>query len=277
MTEVPAPLTPGAAMTLAAIAATRATPRPSGETLAAQEQRITAGVTQHLADTGLATQGAWRPTRAVTSPTTPWRSTAPSRTSWPRSPPSNANSTYLDILDAPQIPTGPVVATLSTPVGEEGNPITVTGRGFTTDSVVDFGTSPCTQFTVQSDTLISARVPAGFGVVAVRVTNTLGTSPAVASGQFAYGAPVTVTEISPASGARQQQVTITGTGFTNVPTPTVYFGKIPATNVQCTSPTVLTAEAPASGATHSAVRDVRVLVNGYLSPAGPADEFTYTG
>jgi hypothetical protein len=24
-----------------------------------------------------------------------------------------------------------------------------------------------------------------------------------------------------------------------------------------------------------AVRDVRVLVNGYLSPAGPADEFTY--
>nr|WSX78937.1 IPT/TIG domain-containing protein [Streptomyces sp. NBC_00899] len=190
----------------------------------------------------------------------------------------HANSSYLDILNAPQMNAGPVVTMLSTSEGLEGNPVIVAGRGFTTDSVVDFGTSPGTQFTVESDTRISGRVPAGLGVVAVRVTNTLGTSPAVASAQFAYGgpAPVIVTEISPTTGAWKQQVTITGTGFTKTPAPTVYFGKKLATSVQYTSSTVLTAEAPASGAGRGAIRDVRVLVNGYLSPAGPAAEFTYT-
>lgn len=99
--------------------------------------------------------------------------------------------------------------------------------------------------------------------------------PAVPLGQFAYGgpAPVTVTSISPTSGGVNQQVKITGVGFTG--TPTVYFGRNVATNVQYDSPTLITARAPASGALHSAVRDVRVLVNGYLSPASPADEFPY--
>ena len=46
-------------MTLAALAATGATPRPSGETPAAQQARIASGIAAQLANTGLATQGNW--------------------------------------------------------------------------------------------------------------------------------------------------------------------------------------------------------------------------
>jgi hypothetical protein len=47
-------------MTLAALAATGATERPSGESLADQERRILAGINQQLANTSLATAGEWR-------------------------------------------------------------------------------------------------------------------------------------------------------------------------------------------------------------------------
>ncbi|MEV0195649.1 hypothetical protein [Nonomuraea sp. NPDC050691] len=50
---------PQVAMTLAAIAATAATPRPSGETLAEQSDRIFLGINQQLADSSLATGGTW--------------------------------------------------------------------------------------------------------------------------------------------------------------------------------------------------------------------------
>ncbi|MFC5640133.1 IPT/TIG domain-containing protein [Kitasatospora cinereorecta] len=53
------PATRKVTMTLAAIAATAATPRPSGESLAAQAARVTLGITTHLADTSLATGGDW--------------------------------------------------------------------------------------------------------------------------------------------------------------------------------------------------------------------------
>lgn len=46
-------------MTLAAFAATAATPRPSGETWEAQQRRISKGITRQLADNKLATQAAW--------------------------------------------------------------------------------------------------------------------------------------------------------------------------------------------------------------------------
>lgn len=44
------PTTRKVTMTLAAIAATAATPRPSGETLSEQAARITLGVNAHLSD-----------------------------------------------------------------------------------------------------------------------------------------------------------------------------------------------------------------------------------
>jgi hypothetical protein len=59
--------------------------------------------------------------------------------------------------------------------------------------------------------------------------------------------------------------------------PTVYFGDHTASSPTFESPTQITAPAPSSGSVSSTTKGVRVLVNGYLSPAGPADEFTYTG
>ncbi|HCA87426.1 MAG TPA: lipase [Streptomyces sp.] len=188
----------------------------------------------------------------------------------------HANSTYLDLLNAPLLPTAPVVTTISPAVGQEGTQIVINGKGFGADSVVDFGTAPCTRFTIDSDTRITATVPAGVGVVEVRVTGSLGTSPAVPFGQFAYGGPepVVVTGISQNTGTAGRKVTITGVGF--AADPTVYFGKNAATTVTYESPTQITALAPSSGSVRSRTKDVRVLVNGYLAPASPADEFTYT-
>ncbi len=54
------PATRQVTMTLAAIAATGATTRPSGESLPEQAARIRRGITAQLADTSLATRGAWR-------------------------------------------------------------------------------------------------------------------------------------------------------------------------------------------------------------------------
>lgn len=188
----------------------------------------------------------------------------------------HANSTYLGLLQAPVLPTEPVVTAISPAVGEEGAQIIIRGSGFGADCVVDFGPVPCTSISVDSDTQITAAAPVGVGVVEVRVTGNLGTSPAVPFGQFAYGGPepVVVTGISRDTGTKKAKVTITGVGF--AADPTVYFGDRAAISAAFDSPTQITAVAPPSGAPHSTTRDVRVLVNGYLSPAGPADEFTYT-
>ncbi|KDN81955.1 IPT/TIG domain-containing protein [Kitasatospora cheerisanensis] len=187
----------------------------------------------------------------------------------------HANSTYLKLLKAHQLPAGPVVTSVEPATGEAGSTVVVTGRGFGPDSAVDFGTLACPAHLVESDTRITATVPFGTGVVDVRVTTTLGTSPAVPTGQFAYGGPqpVLLTGISPDSGKAGTTVTLTGTGFAEHPV--VYFGKRRSDSVTYESPTRITAQAPASGSPRSRTVDVRVLVNGYLSPAGPADEYTY--
>ncbi|MGP3998707.1 lipase family protein [Streptomyces sp. 8N706] len=58
-TQQSAPATRQVAMTLAAIAATAATPRPSGESVAEQCTRVLLGINQQLANPDLATQGDW--------------------------------------------------------------------------------------------------------------------------------------------------------------------------------------------------------------------------
>ncbi|MER5350226.1 IPT/TIG domain-containing protein [Kitasatospora sp. NPDC002551] len=189
----------------------------------------------------------------------------------------HANSTYLDLLQAPLVPAGPVVTAISPTVGDVGTPVVITGSGFGPDSVVDFGTVPGANAVVDGANRITVPAPAGAGIVEVRVTGTLGTSPAVPFAQFAYGgpAPVLVTALSRDSGTAGTTVDITGVGFAGKPT--VYFGRNPSASVTLSSPTRITATAPASGTPLSRTVDVRVLSNGYLSPASPADEFTYPG
>jgi hypothetical protein len=47
-------------MTLAGVAATSASERPSGETVEQQQQRILAGINTQLANASLATAGDWQ-------------------------------------------------------------------------------------------------------------------------------------------------------------------------------------------------------------------------
>ncbi|MEV6394669.1 IPT/TIG domain-containing protein [Streptomyces sp. NPDC051907] len=189
----------------------------------------------------------------------------------------HANSTYLALLGGTQVLAGPVVTAVSPTLGEGGTTVTVNGTGFTRDSVVDFGTIPCTQWTVDpSGTMITATAPVGHGLVDVRVTNDLGTSPSVPLGRFAYGgpAPVAVSSVAPSRGNAGDQVTISGSGFAQGAA--VQFGDTAAdpNTVTVKSATEITATVPQRVPIPKTV-DVTVTVGVQTSPTGPPDEFTY--
>ncbi|MFE3203787.1 IPT/TIG domain-containing protein [Embleya sp. NPDC059237] len=195
----------------------------------------------------------------------------------------HANSTYLYWLGAPNVLPGPVVTSISPNVGPPGTTVVITGTGLgigSANTKVDFGTLPCPRFGVSDDgTQITVYLPLnmGTGVVPVRVTTNLGTSPAVAAARFAYDgpAPVAVTGINPRAGAKKTRVTITGENFGS--DAEVYFGDNIAEVLPGTQPTQIVALAPAPtlGPTDPGTVNVTVVSNGYSSPAGPGAEYTY--
>ncbi|MBF6338209.1 IPT/TIG domain-containing protein [Nocardia abscessus] len=102
---------------------------------------------------------------------------------------------------APGRPAGPVAVTVTAPGGTSngavytyvpapaiaaihpnqgpvsgGTTVILTGTGLTAASAVRFGTTTTPSFTVISDTLLRATVPAGSGVVSITVTTPGGTS-----------------------------------------------------------------------------------------------------
>ncbi|MFI6081321.1 IPT/TIG domain-containing protein [Streptomyces sp. NPDC051217] len=188
----------------------------------------------------------------------------------------HADSTYLTLLGAPLVPSGPLVASVSPGFGARGATVTISGSGFDPDSVVDFGPMPCVEFALDSTGMrITATVPDGTGIVDVRVTTKFGTSPAAPLGQFAYGgpAPVVVTSVSPDKGGFGTPVKIYGSGF--VDGATVMFRETAGDNVGFTSSTLLTASVPKRTLEHPRTVDVTVTVGVATSPTSPADEFTY--
>ncbi|MEU6971911.1 IPT/TIG domain-containing protein [Kitasatospora aureofaciens] len=193
----------------------------------------------------------------------------------------HANSTYLGLLGAPDVLPGPVVRAITSNAGKAGSGIGIGGSGFGEGTAVDFGTVPCQDPFVSDDgQAITVEAPPGVGVVAVRVTTHLGTSPAVPFGQFAYDGPdpVMITSIAPTSGRKGDSVTIVGVNFNS--DAQVYFGDNPSPSVQVKrtgqpSEIVAAAPAPTTGAGKPRTIDVTVLSNGYSSPTGPVAEFTY--
>ncbi|MFI6586691.1 IPT/TIG domain-containing protein [Embleya sp. NPDC050493] len=195
----------------------------------------------------------------------------------------HANSTYLRLLGAPNVLPGPVVTSVSPNTGPTGTTVTINGTGLgigSNNTGVDFGTLPCPRFGVSDNgTVITAYLPMGIGtgVVDVRVTTNLGTSPVVPSGRFAYDgtAPVVVTGISPVTGPKTTQVTISGENFAS--DAKVYFGNNAAALAQppLSDRIVAIAPPPDTGITDPLTVNVTVLSNGYSSPASPANEFTY--
>ncbi|CAB5690482.1 IPTL-CTERM protein sorting domain [Delftia tsuruhatensis] len=155
-----------------------------------------------------------------------------------------------------------------------GTEVTITGTNFIGTTGVNFGATAAAGFTVDSATSIRATAPAGTGTVDIRVSNIVGTSPAIAADQFTYVATPSVTSISPTTGPTGggTTVTITGTGFSAAPaTGAVHFGATAATYT-INSNTQITATAPAGSA---GTVDVTVTTAGGTSATSAADQFTY--
>jgi large repetitive protein len=170
----------------------------------------------------------------------------------------------------------PAVTSLSPSAGPlaGGTSVTITGSGFTTATVVDFGTKAATNLKIVSSTQITVTSPAGTaGLVDVTVTGLGGVSATSPADQFTYVAAPTVTALSPSAGplAGGTTVTITGTGFSG--TPVVDFGTVAATGVVVVSPTQITAVSPAETA---GIVNVTVTGPGGTSATSSADQFTYT-
>ncbi|MFC9235381.1 IPT/TIG domain-containing protein [Streptomyces decoyicus] len=148
-----------------------------------------------------------------------------------------------------------------------GNPVTVTGTGFTGATAVRFGATP-SSFTVNSDTQITATTPSGTGTVQVTVTTPSGTSNQFVTYAYVATAAPVLSSVVPSSGpaAGGTSVTLTGSGFSGAAV--VRFGAVSASFV-VNSGTQITATAPAGSGT------VQVTVTG---PGGTSNgvPFTYT-
>ncbi len=166
--------------------------------------------------------------------------------------------------------TYPIVTGISPSLGSAGDTVTIAGTNFTSATAVNFGAVPASSFSINSDTSITATVPAGTGIVDVTVTNAVGTSAVSGSDQFSYAPGVT--GVSPNSGnvAGGTIVTITGVNFVGVTG--VKFGPNNAVSFTVNSPTSITATSPGG----INVVDVTVTNAGGTSAVSAADQFTYS-
>jgi hypothetical protein len=162
-----------------------------------------------------------------------------------------------------------------------GGTVTISGAGFTGATSVLFGAVPAASYTVDSDTAITATVPAGTnGIVDIQVRTPFSTTPATVLDQYTYVGAPTVTSLFPDSGSvvGGNLVQITGSGFTGVTA--VDFGAVPAVSYTVESPTLINAIAPttvaASTPTGSAgTVDVTVTNLAGASSASADDQYTY--
>ncbi len=136
---------------------------------------------------------------------------------------------------------GPFVETQPTS-GKEGAKIGILGQGFSSSSVVKFGSTKATTITLTGTTFITATVPAG--ALTGSVTVTTGTTTLTSSKTFKV--LPTITSFTPGSGPVGTSVTITGMELTQ--TSKVTFGGVKATTVTVNSDSQVTADVP-TGAT----------------------------
>ena len=125
-----------------------------------------------------------------------------------------------------------------------GDIVTITGTDFNSAPSVMFGGTPAASVTLQSETVITAKVPAHSpGKVNVTVINTDGQYGIVVDG-YAYNHPPTITSVSPNIGSTQggDIVMIKGAHFFG--TPAIQFGDALASNVTVTSSDSLSAVTP---------------------------------
>lgn len=159
-----------------------------------------------------------------------------------------------------------------------GTAIVVTGSGFGTSGVplvtaVDVGPNPATSFSVVNNTTLNVTTPAGVaGTVDIVVTTNVANTNTAAD-NFTYGAPPTVTLVSPnfCTAAGGTAITITGTNLSGATV--VNFGAATATP-SAVGATSITVTCPVSAVDGPV--DVQVTTPFGQSANTVADNFTYT-
>jgi hypothetical protein len=171
----------------------------------------------------------------------------------------------------------PSLSTISLPSGSTGggNVLTLTGMNFTGATLVYFGTTATSSFTVNSNTQITVTTPPhAAGTWDITVATASGRSPTLVADRYTYlAAPApAITSLSTTSGstAGGAVVLITGTNLSEATA--VSFGSFAVTRFTVNSDTLITAVAPPQPA---GVVDIRVTT--YTGNSAPlaADRFTY--
>jgi hypothetical protein len=109
----------------------------------------------------------------------------------------------------------PTITSFSPTSGPVGTSVQITGTGLFGASTVTFNTTNATTFTVDSNTQITATVPAGATTGAIKVTTPGGTATSATNFTVTGGA-FAITSFNPTSGVIGTSVVITGVGFTGV-------------------------------------------------------------
>ena len=187
---------------------------------------------------------------------------------------NQSNSAFLSLN--PSFVPAPRVTGLSAASGPAagGTSLTITGTGFTTTTVVDFGAVAAASYTVISDTSITAVSPmTSAGTVHVIVSSAGGPSTTSTADQFTFVAAPVVTGLSPSNGPLTPSTTVTISGANLTGATQVSFGDTPCGFV-VNDDTSITAYAPLGEAVDTVA--VTVTTIGGTSAPTPADVFTYT-
>lgn len=128
---------------------------------------------------------------------------------------------FFDINDANFIVTAstsaPTVTSFTPTSGVQQTSVVITGTDFSTATAVLFNGVNASSYTINSNTQISARVPATGSTGPISVSNSIGTGSSSSAFTFIAGpAAPTVTGFSPNNGIAGTSVVITGTDFSNV-------------------------------------------------------------
>jgi alpha-tubulin suppressor-like RCC1 family protein len=168
----------------------------------------------------------------------------------------------------------PAVTEVSPTLGPTAgaNTVTISGANLEGATAVKFGANEATSYTIDSQTSITATVPAGTGTVNVVVTTPAGVSNTTPSDHYTYLAVPTITSLKPKTGpvAGENSVVVTGTELEHVTEVTFAGVSVPFTIQSNKS---LTAIAPP----HSlGIVDVRVTSPGGTSVISTKDHYSYT-
>ncbi len=161
------------------------------------------------------------------------------------------------------IPKPPVINSFQPESGTVGAVVTVKGRYFTGATRMAFNNSPAANFSVQSDSVIMATVPAAASSGSIAVTTSEGA--AVSSGVFTVLLPPVISSFSPGSGFIGTVVTISGSRFINIIS--VSFNNALAENYAVLSETQIRAIVPNSASSG------KIKVTTTIGSAESAGEF----